>query len=52
VADRTVTETVELAVATRCRRGEATTGDLGVLAHRPEGALVAAIDGSRRSEGR
>jgi phosphoserine phosphatase RsbX len=45
VADRTVTETVELGVATRCRRGEATTGDLGVLAHRPEGALVAAIDG-------
>ena len=45
MADCTVTETVELAVATRCRRGEATTGDLGVLAHRPEGALVAAIDG-------
>jgi phosphoserine phosphatase RsbX len=45
VADRTATETVELAVATRCRRGEATTGDLWVLAPRPEGALVAAIDG-------
>jgi phosphoserine phosphatase RsbX len=45
VPDRTVTERVELAVATRCRRGEATTGDLGVLARLPEGALVAAIDG-------
>jgi negative regulator of sigma-B (phosphoserine phosphatase) len=45
VADHTVTETVEWAVATRCRRGEATTGDLAVLARLPEGALVAAIDG-------
>jgi hypothetical protein len=45
VADRTAAETVEWAVATRCRRGEATTGDLAVLAPLPEGALVAAIDG-------
>jgi negative regulator of sigma-B (phosphoserine phosphatase) len=45
VADRTAAETVEWAVATRCRHGEATTGDLAVLASLPEGALVAAIDG-------
>jgi phosphoserine phosphatase RsbX len=45
VADRTARETVEWAVATRCRRGEAMTGDLAVLAPLPEGALVAAIDG-------
>jgi negative regulator of sigma-B (phosphoserine phosphatase) len=45
VADRTAIETVEWAVATRCRRGEATIGDLAVLASLPEGALVAAIDG-------
>jgi phosphoserine phosphatase RsbX len=45
VADHTLTETVEWAVATRCRRGEATTGDLAVLARLPESALVAAIDG-------
>jgi negative regulator of sigma-B (phosphoserine phosphatase) len=42
VSERTA---VEWAVATRCRRGEATTGDLAVLALLPEGALVAAIDG-------
>jgi negative regulator of sigma-B (phosphoserine phosphatase) len=45
VADRTVAEKMEWAVATRCRRGEATTGDLAVLSLLPEGALVAAIDG-------
>jgi phosphoserine phosphatase RsbX len=45
VGDRTLTETIEWAVAARCRRGEATTGDLAVLAPLPEGALVAAIDG-------
>ena len=45
MADGTVTESVELAVATRCRRVDATSGDLGVLAPHPEGALVAAIDG-------
>lgn len=38
-------ETVEWAVATKCRLGEATTGDLAVRALLPEGALVAAIDG-------
>jgi phosphoserine phosphatase RsbX len=45
VSDRTTRGTVEWAVATRCRRGEATTGDLAVLAVLPEGTLVAAIDG-------
>ena len=30
---------------TRCRRGEATSGDLAVVTLLPEGALVAAIDG-------
>ena len=38
-------EPVEWSVATRCRRGEATSGDLAVVAILPEGALVAAIDG-------
>jgi phosphoserine phosphatase RsbX len=38
-------DTFEWGVATRCRRGEATTGDLAVLARLPPGALVAAIDG-------
>jgi hypothetical protein len=45
VAERTVTEKMEWAVAKRCRRGEATTGDLAVLTRLPGGALVAAIDG-------
>jgi negative regulator of sigma-B (phosphoserine phosphatase) len=36
---------VEWGVATRCRRGEATSGDLAVVQLLPEGALVAAIDG-------
>ena len=36
---------VEWGVATRCRRGEATSGDLAVVHLLPEGALVAAIDG-------
>jgi phosphoserine phosphatase RsbX len=45
VSERTTRGTVEWAVATRCRRGEATTGDLAVLAVLPEGTLVAAIDG-------
>ena len=45
VADRTLREPLEWAVATRCRRGEDTTGDLAVLTLLPDGALVAAIDG-------
>jgi phosphoserine phosphatase RsbX len=36
---------VEWGVATRCRRGEATNGDLSVINLLPDGALVAAIDG-------
>jgi negative regulator of sigma-B (phosphoserine phosphatase) len=36
---------VEWGVATRCRRGEATSGDLAVVTLLPEGALVAGIDG-------
>ncbi len=36
---------VEWGVATRCRRGEATSGDLGLVCVTPGGALVAGIDG-------
>ena len=36
---------VEWGVATRCRRGEETSGDLAVVQLLPDGALVAAIDG-------
>ena len=36
---------VEWGVATRCRLGEATSGDLGVVTVLPEGVLVAGIDG-------
>lgn len=36
---------VEWGVATRCRRGEATSGDLGLVSVSPVGALVAGIDG-------
>ena len=36
---------VEWGIAGRCRRGEKTSGDLGVVALLREGALVAAIDG-------
>jgi negative regulator of sigma-B (phosphoserine phosphatase) len=45
VPERAVREPVEWAVATRCRRGEATSGDFAVIALLPEGAVVAAIDG-------
>jgi phosphoserine phosphatase RsbX len=38
-------EPVEWAIATRCRRGETTSGDLAVVAFLPEGVLVAGIDG-------
>ena len=41
-ADR---EPVEWAVAARCRRGEATSGDLAIVTWLPDGALVAAVDG-------
>jgi hypothetical protein len=45
MAERTVSDPVEWSVATRCRRGEATSGDLAVVNVLPEGVLVAAIDG-------
>lgn len=38
-------ESVEWGIATRCRRGEAMSGDLAVVALLAEGALVAGIDG-------
>jgi negative regulator of sigma-B (phosphoserine phosphatase) len=38
-------EPVEWAIATRCRRGETTSGDLAVVCLLPEGVLVAGIDG-------
>jgi phosphoserine phosphatase RsbX len=45
VPERTVWDPFEWSVATRCRRGEATSGDLAVVNLLPEGALVGAIDG-------
>jgi hypothetical protein len=45
VADRRARDPVEWGVAARCRRGEATSGDLGVVCLLPGGALVAGIDG-------
>ena len=43
--ERTVWDPVEWSVATRCRHGEVTSGDLAVVNLLPEGALVGAIDG-------
>ena len=43
--DRAAREPVEWGVAMRCRRGEATSGDLAVVTFLPEGVLVAGIDG-------
>jgi negative regulator of sigma-B (phosphoserine phosphatase) len=45
VPERAAREPVEWGVAARCRRGEATSGDLAVVTLLPEGALVAGIDG-------
>jgi phosphoserine phosphatase RsbX len=45
VVERALREPVEWGVAKKSRRGEATSGDLAVVALLPEGALVAAIDG-------
>jgi negative regulator of sigma-B (phosphoserine phosphatase) len=45
VPESLLRDAFEWGVATRCRRGEATTGDLAVLTLLPKGALVAAIDG-------
>jgi phosphoserine phosphatase RsbX len=42
VAERT---SVDWGLAARCRRGESTSGDRGVVTLVPDGALVAAIDG-------
>ena len=38
-------EPIEWGIATRCRLGEAMSGDLAVVSLLPEGALVAGIDG-------
>ncbi len=43
--DRAARKSVEWGVATRCRRGEASNGDLAVVTMLPDGALVAGIDG-------
>jgi len=45
VRERAPRAPVECGVATRCRRGEATSGDLGLVTLSPGGALVAGIDG-------
>jgi negative regulator of sigma-B (phosphoserine phosphatase) len=45
VPDRSAREPFEWGLAMKSRRGEATSGDLGVVILLPEGALVAAIDG-------
>jgi phosphoserine phosphatase RsbX len=45
VPERVARESVEWGVAMRCRRGEATSGDLAVVTLLPEGALMAGIDG-------
>jgi negative regulator of sigma-B (phosphoserine phosphatase) len=45
VRERAARAPVEWSVATRCRRGEATSGDLAVVNVLPGGALVAGIDG-------
>ena len=43
--ERAAREPVEWSVAKRCRRGEATSGDLAVVTLLPGGALVAGVDG-------
>jgi phosphoserine phosphatase RsbX len=43
-------EPVEWGIAMKCRRGEATSGDLGVVTFVPEGVLVAGIDGLGHGE--
>jgi negative regulator of sigma-B (phosphoserine phosphatase) len=43
-------EPVEWGIAMKCRRGEATSGDLGVVTLLPEGVLVAGIDGLGHGE--
>ncbi len=43
--ERAVGQPVEWGIATRCRHGEATNGDLAVVTVQPEGTLVAVMDG-------
>jgi phosphoserine phosphatase RsbX len=45
VAERAAREPIEWGIATRCRLGEAMSGDLAVVSRLPQGALVAGIDG-------
>jgi phosphoserine phosphatase RsbX len=45
VPERAAREPIEWGIATRCRLGEAMSGDLAVVNLLPEGALVAGIDG-------
>ena len=45
VPEQPAREPVQWGVAMRCRRGEATSGDLAVVTLLPEGVLVAGIDG-------
>lgn len=45
VPERFAKEPVKWGLATKCRHGEATSGDLAVVTFLPEGALVAGIDG-------
>jgi negative regulator of sigma-B (phosphoserine phosphatase) len=45
VPEQAAREPIEWGIATRCRLGEATSGDLAVVSLLPDGALVAGIDG-------
>ena len=45
MAERATRAAVEWGLATGCRRGEVTSGDMAVVTILPEGALVAGIDG-------
>lgn len=45
MAERAAREPIEWGIATRCRLGEAMSGDLAVVSRLPQGALVAGIDG-------
>jgi hypothetical protein len=45
VPERAADDALEWGCATRCRRGEATSGDLAVVSPLPEGVLVAVFDG-------
>jgi hypothetical protein len=45
VPERAARTPVEWGLAARCRRGQATSGDLGIVSLLSDGVLVAAIDG-------